>query len=151
MLGCPDGWTHFPHNGHCYKYQSTKLNWNEARSFCQTDAPGKGDLASIHDKATNDFLQTLTTEYSFLGGTDEGSEGVWRWSDGSPWDYENWSPGQPDNAAGRQPYALKYSTGKWDDGYAGANPFICQSTPGIQLEIGKIKKSKQLIMNLNES
>ena len=26
----------------------------------------------------------------WIGGTDERSEGVWEWTDGSPWGYENW-------------------------------------------------------------
>ena len=113
------------------------MTWAEARSFCQTDAPGEGDLASIHDKATNDFLTTLTTEYSLIGGTDEGSEGVWRWSDGSSWDYENWHSGEPNNAGGGQQVALKVAqkytdTGTWDDGYDYRNyPFICQSKTSV--------------------
>ena len=111
------------------------MTWKEARRTCQANAPGEGDLASIHDQATNDFLHTLTTEYSFIGGTDEGSEGVWRWSDGTPWDYENWSRGQPDNLKGSQHYLLMFSTGKWDDGWDGAHPFICQLTPGISNSI----------------
>jgi hypothetical protein len=33
-----------------------------------------------------------------LGGTDEGSEGNWRWITGEPWGYNRWTPGNPNNA-----------------------------------------------------
>ena len=93
---------------------------------------GNGDLASIPDKATNDFLITLTTAYTWIGATDADSEGVWRWSDGTPWGYENWN-GEPDNAGNKQHYgAINWGrAGLWDDGYVDAfYPFICESMMG---------------------
>ena len=60
LAWCADGWTCSYHNGLCYKYQSTKLPWTEARAHCQGLSAG-GDLASVPDQATNDFLTTLTT------------------------------------------------------------------------------------------
>ena len=90
-------------------------------------------------RGTWPLYMTSTTEYCFIGGTDAGSEGVWRWSDETPWDYDNWARGQPDNRKGSQHYLLKFSSGKWDDGWDGANPFICQSTPGIPNSIVKLR------------
>mmetsp|Transcript_3693 Transcript_3693/g.4706 ORF Transcript_3693/g.4706 Transcript_3693/m.4706 type:complete len:1076 (-) Transcript_3693:128-3355(-) len=66
-----------------------------------------GDLASIHSKQENDFLQTLSdSETSWIGGrrminyTDKNNE-MWTWSDGSDWDYTKWSEGDPDNASSK--------------------------------------------------
>ena len=131
---CSAGWTYFPQSGLCYKYHSIEKTWDEARRFCQTNAQD-GDLASVPDKATNDFLTTLTTEYSWIGATDEGSEGTWRWSDGTPWGYENWSPNNPDNWGNMQHYAAINwkSVGLWDDnsGSTSGTHFICQGMIAI--------------------
>ena len=135
IAGCADGWTYSNHNGLCYKYQSTKLPWTEARAYCQ-DLSAGGDLASVPDQATNDFLRkhvtTVPTVPSWIGATDEGSEGSWRWSDGSAWGYENWAPGNPDNFNSNQHHALfnwGQGSGLWDDADDyWAYPFICQST-----------------------
>ena len=57
-------------------------------------------------------------------------DGKWTWSDGSPWEFENWASGQPDNLNGHQDYVqLNWqSVGRWDDMDVGANRgFICQS------------------------
>ena len=32
---------------------------------------------------------------SFIGATDEETEGTWLWLDGSPWGYENWGSNEP--------------------------------------------------------
>ena len=32
-----------------------------------------------------------------LGGNDIEVEGVWTWTDGTPWDYEDWSKREPNN------------------------------------------------------
>ena len=49
----------------------------------------------------------------WLGGFWLGGQG-WSWSDGTPWDYENWAPGEPsgdgDCLEGRPD-----SDGKWND------------------------------------
>ena len=130
--GCAAGWTYSNHTGLCYKYQSTKMPWTEARVHCQ-DLSAGGDLASVPDQAANDFLTTLTTEPSWIGATDEGSEGSWRWSDGSAWGYQNWSPGNPDNFNSNQHHALINwgGLGLWDDEDDNwSYPFICQSTLG---------------------
>ena len=54
---------------------------------------------------------------AFLGGTDEGQEGVWRWVTGEPWGFTKWHAGQPDNSSGVQNYLwLHPAYGlDWDD------------------------------------
>ena len=105
------------------------MSWAAARSVC---AEHQGDLASVPDQITNDFLSSLSTASAWLGGSAADSEGGWTWSDGTPWGHTNWSPGhgQPHNQAGDQDYlVLEQSSGLW---YDEGNPeqFICQYEPG---------------------
>ena len=64
----------------------------------------ESDLASITSKGESDFAfkELGIGEYdSWVGGRDEASEGVWTWSDGTPWDKEKmkelWHPEEPNN------------------------------------------------------
>ena len=127
--GCAPGWTPFEHTGRCYKLITGAVSWAAARSVC---AEHQGDLASVPDQITNDFLSSLSTSSAWLGGSAADSEGGWTWSDGTPWGHTNWSPGhgQPHNQAGDQDYlVLEQSSGLW---YDEGNPeqFICQYEPG---------------------
>ena len=126
--GCAAGWTYFPHTCLCYKYLSARKTWAEARAHCRGLSAG-GDLVSILDKATNNFMRTLTTDLSWIGATDEGSEGSWRWSDGSRWGYTNWSPDNPDNYLNKQHHATINwkGVGLWDDHHHFSFGFTCQA------------------------
>ena len=57
---CHPGWSYFPKTERCYKYYSEKKTWPDARFFCRREAfqlgSDVGDLASIPDQATQDFL-----------------------------------------------------------------------------------------------
>ena len=57
--------------------------------------------------------------FTFIGGTDENSEGEWEWVTGEEFTYTNWNDGGPDNSGGNQHYLdLGWGNrpdGKWDD------------------------------------
>ena len=135
---CSQGWTYFPGTGRCYKYHSERKKWKDARSTCQSDPAGTGELASIPDQATNDFLKSLPSVVSFawVGGTDsdnqgthDSSEGNWKWSDGTVWGYESWGSGQPSDTNSRNDY-LAFNAGSWNDLGSYQNDdvlsFLCQ-------------------------
>ena len=112
------------------------MTWDAARRFCQSSAHHGGELASVPDQAANVFLTTLTSARAWIGGTDEGSEGDWRWSDGTPWSYDSWKVNEPNNLWGSQHYSVinHKGIGNWDDERGWEKmPFICQSTPGVVL------------------
>merc|ERR1712142_419035 len=95
---CPDGWMLF--EGKCYGHpKDRKLNWTDAESFCQSWSTGS-HLASIHSAEEQKFVQTTFPQHMWLGGSDKAKDGTWVWSDGTPWDYSDWSSGQPDNHGG---------------------------------------------------
>uniref|UniRef100_A0A8C1M0H3 C-type lectin domain-containing protein n=1 Tax=Cyprinus carpio TaxID=7962 RepID=A0A8C1M0H3_CYPCA len=93
---CPNGWTNF--GVRCYKFFSASVNWITAERNCQSlDA----NLASVHNKLENDFLQSLlpsSTTHIWVGVHDGEQEGQWLWSDGTSYDYTNWCAGEPNNA-----------------------------------------------------
>ena len=48
-----------------------------------------GHLLSIHSYDQNELLKNDEADH-WLGGKKE-EEGIWRWSDGTPWDYNAWN------------------------------------------------------------
>lgn len=63
--------------------------------------------------------------------TDQSSPGIFAWTDGSPFSYTNWAPGQPDSGgAGNACAALDPNAGNWEDhqcdsGSAGWTSLVC--------------------------
>ncbi len=110
-------------NGHRYQRVDTDMTWKEAKAYCENQG---GYLASVTTIEENAFISGLIATGSklfyWIGGTDEESEGIWKWVSGEPWDYSEWSGGQPDNSGGNEGYtgimreATEYlQPGKWND------------------------------------
>ena len=95
VLLCPQKWEE--NKGHCYLWSKTKQNWTIAEQMC---IKNKGHLASITNQDIHNYiwnkLQTATVSSVWVGGTDKDKEGIWKWSDGSVWDFTKW-PKEPNN------------------------------------------------------
>ena len=128
ITACAPGWTSFGHTGRCYQYFPSRMEWNDAKQYCQTEAPaGKnGTLASVGDHLTNNFLTTLTTKQVWIGGQQE-ENGDWGWTDDSRFRYNAWAPGQP-NDVNQKHIAFNFeSAGGWnDENKASKKGFLCQ-------------------------
>nr|XP_024662267.1 type-2 ice-structuring protein [Maylandia zebra] len=100
---CPAGWTRF--GGRCFIFNSSMKTWTDAECSCQTLG---GNLASYHSTAEYTFIRELTRTAAgsyltaWVGGNDRENETVWKWSDGSQFDFTNWGNGEPDNSGGGQ-------------------------------------------------
>ena len=101
-LGCAGGWVYNSLTKKCYKDFDEALTWDAARASCQAQI--NGDLASVPDEATNEFLKDKFTQ-GWIGGHLD-SNGDWAWSDGTPWGYTSWSSGNPSRTS-----AVKRSIG----------------------------------------
>jgi len=95
-------------NGHWYAVLPEAMFWEEATGRVNSiEHDGvRGYLATITSQAENDFIfdhitsgvhtPTILNQF-WLGGLK--SEGLWTWITDEPFDYTNWSPGEPNNAS----------------------------------------------------
>ena len=82
------------------------------------------------------------TASPWIGGYDYNEGGVWKWSDGTPWQFENWDVDQPFCLQRREEFCLKslkkyhltvdLQSGKWknEKGTSKTKEFVCQYTAG---------------------
>ena len=113
---CPPNWPKFENN--CYRLFNVELTWAEANIRCQWQ---NGYLASILSEEENQFIvdHFVGDYYFWIGGSDLKVENSWTWTDGSPWNYTDWSTGQPEEANGDTEHCLNMFSyrrkGKWND------------------------------------
>jgi len=131
---CPDGWLMY--QGQCYGHpKDNKLSWADAESYCQSWSAG-AHLASIHSAEEQKFVQDNFPQNIWLGGSDASQENTWVWSDGTLWDYIDWSARNPDNAGTGQdclmgnffhPSPPTWTDLKWDDNFCTTKVlFLCK-------------------------
>ena len=84
---------------------------------CAHSVPGPVYPASGHSADDNSILRRLTSDsdHVWIGLNDIEDEGSFQWTDGSPVNYTNWAPGQPDNLNDSDCVFL-LPDGTWDDG-----------------------------------
>jgi len=119
--GVEFGWGVCPYkNGHRYKVFDLNMTWYEAKAYCENLG---GHLATITSQEEQDLINTLikngSSNFYWLGATDEIIEGDWRWITGEKWGYTNWDSSQPDNHSGidgvEENYLTLRSNGRWND------------------------------------
>lgn len=75
-------------NNHRYERLEQSMTWKEAKAYCEARG---GYLATITSAAEQAVVQKLVGEGTkaqyWLGGTDEGDQGHWRWVTGEAWTY----------------------------------------------------------------
>ncbi|XP_054557458.1 C-type lectin domain family 4 member F isoform X2 [Talpa occidentalis] len=111
------GWNIY--DGNLYYFSHIKKSWQEAEQFCVSKGAHLTSVTSVEEQA---FLEKFTkTSYHWIGLTDSGTEGSWRWADGTPFNNAQsrvfWGKGQPDNwknAHGRTEDCVQMQQ-KWND------------------------------------
>jgi hypothetical protein len=97
-----------PNNGHWYLHvaHASRTAWKT----CKAEAQAMGGyLATITSPSEQQWVYANVVAgkgHTFLGGTDEASEGTWEWITGEAWTYSNWGSGDPNNWGGVEHYLL---------------------------------------------
>jgi len=115
-------------------HTTTARNWVEAQISC-TELHPRANLASVHNPAELDFIRSNCSYIGtfFLGGTDAGTEGVWRWNNGRDWSYDNWRPGQPAGQGRENCMEMDAEDGFWNDVDCGGFAGRCVTDVGCRL------------------
>ncbi|XP_073334454.1 uncharacterized protein [Pagrus major] len=114
---CPTGWRKY--EGSCYYTSTGKKNWRKGREYCQSKG---ADLAIIKTQEEMIFINGLysSDKEVWIGLTDEGVEGNWKWVDGSPLTTTFWGKNQPNSFDGRNQDCVEFrhqatGNGDWND------------------------------------
>ncbi|CAH1779946.1 unnamed protein product [Owenia fusiformis] len=130
---CGPGWVWDAVGGFCYQLNpDAKLDWPAARADCISKGSDLMSIVSLHEQS---FVSALilsdaghgTASY-WIGANDRDDTSGWRWSDGSPFRWVNWIPGQPDRKE-EHCVALIALHGMWnDDDCPDLKPYICKKS-----------------------
>ena len=96
----------------CYAHVDDSLNWNQAEECC---VAWGGHLASIHSSDVNTVLNSIRNQdrWTWIGLSDTANDGVYVWTDGTPFDYENFAVGEQNGPGGESCFHL-YDTSIYD-------------------------------------
>ncbi|XP_072046389.1 low affinity immunoglobulin epsilon Fc receptor-like [Amphiura filiformis] len=114
--GCPQNW--FVRGDYLYFMSSQGLDYRSAIEACEDLG---ANLTSIHDEDELLFHRMLAREAKtavWIGFNDLDDEGNFVWIDGSPVDFINWNPGEPNDLYdpdGEDCTNLYFESGKWND------------------------------------
>jgi hypothetical protein len=129
----PTNWFEGP-DGLFYALSTTPMTWEQANSV--GDYYGV-QLATVHSAAMNDWLRSRfsSATYAWLGISDrlatqaQEPAGGWRWADGSPLDYTNWTSGEPNGGRGENYGMIYLASGTWNDVGSGASYYAIYMIP----------------------
>ncbi|CAJ1076643.1 macrophage mannose receptor 1-like [Xyrichtys novacula] len=116
-------------------YVDEEKTWKEAQDYCREHHT---DLASVRNRAENDKIENMARDRNTWIGLYRDS---WRWSDGSPYTFRNWS-----TAALKRSFKSSYAVlhqGQWQDSSCDSELFfVCYVDPVMKRRVLKVKLSQ---------
>jgi hypothetical protein len=118
-------------NGTAYFFCNAPMVWDEAKGGCAGLGAHLARIESDEEDAwVLETAKEINNERWWIGLTDQAQEGVWLDDQGSPIDYFNWGPNEPNNAQGGQDCGqtnrFPPNDGWNDDLCDKALPFVCK-------------------------
>lgn len=119
----------------CLRFVRGDKSWDGADAECKSQG---GHLLRIHNNHDQSYIyQSLKSLHwsdsdAWIGATDRGSEGHWKWTDGSSVTFGHWSQGEGPNhnATNENCAMISVDDGKWYDFNCGEviynQAYICQ-------------------------
>ena len=101
-----------------------RRNWAGAERFCKVG----GHLASVTSKEVHEYMLDRVGETKtkvWIGLTDAENEGVWKWEDGSPFNFTGWV--YPPDGRANENCAEMFNTYENSYNYKGWNDLDCHS------------------------
>ncbi|CAH1796015.1 unnamed protein product [Owenia fusiformis] len=132
----PDNDRWLRYNDKCYYFsnRTEQFSWYNARRFCQQQG---ADLVSIHDIQESNFIYSQARPSTgqsgmWIGLNELDSKDGWKWSDGTPNNFQNWDANQPNDFGFQQTCSiLTVRSGKWNDDHCDIRfGLICKKYPG---------------------
>ncbi|XP_029921174.1 C-type lectin domain family 10 member A-like [Myripristis murdjan] len=112
---CPANWKKFQ-NSCYYTLKGSKKTWAESREYCQNQF---ADLLIINSPEEMEFINGLypSGKDVWIGLTDEGVEGNWKWVNGKSLTTTYWASGQPNSYNGKDQDCGEFThrTGRFGD------------------------------------
>ncbi len=111
----------FQDNSYAFISSNRAISWKNAKIASESITYNgvNGHLATVTSESENKFIVDnvyilANGAWTWLGATDQVTEGKWEWVSGEPWNYSNWDVGQPDNA-NNEDYLHYVDGGTWND------------------------------------
>ncbi len=103
--------------GRCYRGFTQNATFSQASAVCQGWG---GTLTSIASAEENAAVRKVADGVCpgglpWIGLTDAEVEGTWKWLDGTPYGYKNWSPNEPNDYLNSEDAVQMLVAGTWND------------------------------------